>query len=148
MVNDPIHTTLYESWEIGGDGGGSTNHAWSGGALIVIAQHICGLYPLEPAWKTFKIEPTPAGLQNATIAFQSVAGEIKSAFKSEGGKFYMSITVPQSTTAVLYLPTFTNGKEIKINGSTDLTKFANKTKFQNPKKRSLALPAGEYKIEM
>ena len=148
MVDDPNHTTLYESWEIGGDGGGSTNHAWSGGALTVISQYLCGLYPLEPAWKTFKIEPTPASFKNASIAFQTVSGEVKSSFKVDGKKFYMEISVPKSTSAVLYLPTFTKGKQVKVNGSTDLTKFTNKTKFQNPKKQSLLLPAGEYKIEM
>lgn len=35
MVDDPGSTTLFEGWGIGekGYGGGTTNHAWSGGAL-------------------------------------------------------------------------------------------------------------------
>ena len=40
-----------------GFGGGSTNHAWSGGGLTILAQYVCGLYPLEPAWKSFSVKP-------------------------------------------------------------------------------------------
>ena len=40
MVMDSVNTTLYEGWLQGanGFGGGTTNHAWSGGPLTVIAQ--------------------------------------------------------------------------------------------------------------
>ena len=44
MVEDPQCSTLYEGWGIGenGYGGGSSNHAWSGGGLTVLAQYVCG----------------------------------------------------------------------------------------------------------
>lgn len=47
MINDKEHTTLFEGWEIGGFRGGSTNHAWSGGAVTVISYYLCGLSPLR-----------------------------------------------------------------------------------------------------
>ena len=44
MVNHPDYTTLFEGWEIGSSkyGGGTTNHAWSGGAITVIGAELCG----------------------------------------------------------------------------------------------------------
>ena len=53
--------------------------------------------------------------------------------------------VPSGTTAVVYMPEFTKGKKISVNGDSDLSKFAAK-KFKHPSKATLSLPAGEYKI--
>ncbi len=145
MINDKEHTTLFEGWEIGGFGGGSTNHAWSGGAVTVISYYLCGLSPLEPAWKTFRIEPNPASFKRASIAVPTVAGEVKSAFAVGKDNFVLDIAVPSGTTAVVYMPEFTKGKKISVNGDSDLSKFAAK-KFKHPSKATLSLPAGEYKI--
>ena len=145
MAENRNYTTLYESWEVGGFGGGSTNHAWSGGALTVVAQYICGVYPLEPGWKTFKIEPEPSLFENISITVPSIAGKVKSAFKVSGGGFEMDISVPKGATAVLFMPEFTNGKKIAINGGSDLSRYANDTAFTSAK-TSFKLAAGEYKI--
>ncbi|MFP4367340.1 MAG: hypothetical protein ACOCU3_00265 [bacterium] len=52
MVNHPEITTLWEGWGIGrsGYGGGSANHAWSGGGLTILSQYVAGIYPVEPAY--------------------------------------------------------------------------------------------------
>ncbi|MBO5254408.1 MAG: hypothetical protein J6B07_01125 [Opitutales bacterium] len=146
MVMDEHHTTLWEGWEIDGFGGGSTNHAWSGGALTILAQYVCGLYPLEPAWKTFKIEPTPAYFGRMAISVPSIAGNVKSSFEYVDNNFKMNVSVPQNTTGILYLPDFANGKDVKINGSSNLSKYAQVGKFAHKTKRSYALPAGEYEV--
>ena len=104
------------------------------------------MYPLEPAWKTFKIEPTPAYFGRMSISVPSIAGDVKSAFEFVGSDFKMKISVPQNTTAVLYLPTFANGKGVKINGCKDLSKFNNTGKFTHETKRSFTLRAGEYDV--
>ena len=75
MIEDPMHTTLYEGWEEGGFGGGSTNHAWSGGMLTVIAENICGVRPLVPGWAEFEIRPYPV-LSECDILIPSVKGNI------------------------------------------------------------------------
>ncbi len=147
MVWNTNHTTLWESWEINGFGGGSTNHAWSAGAMTVLAQYLCGVYPIEPAWKVFKIEPEPSLIKNADIAIPSIAGEVRSAFKiGKNCEFSMSISVPKSSTAMLYLPEFTNGKGLTVNGSKDISKFV-PNKYKHASKRTLQLSAGTYKIE-
>ncbi len=148
MVRDENHSTLWESWEIGGFGGGSTNHAWSAGAITVLAQYLCGIYPIEAGWKVFKIEPYPSLMKKAEISIPSIVGNVKSAFEvGKNGAFTMSISVPKSSVAMLYLPEFTNGKALTVNGNKDVSKFAPK-KYQHSTKRTLQLNEGEYKIEL
>ena len=50
MVNYPGCTTLWEGWGIGkaGFGGGSVNHAWSGGTLTLLSQYVAGIRPTKP----------------------------------------------------------------------------------------------------
>ncbi len=78
MVDNKDHSTLFEGWDIGRDGygGGSTNHAWSGGGLTILAQYVCGLYPLGAAWKSFMVKPDLAGLQFAETSNETLAGKV------------------------------------------------------------------------
>ena len=145
MITDKRHTTLFEGWEIGTFGGGSINHAWSGGPITVISQHLCGIYPLEPGWKTFKIEPYPASFKRAAIEIPSIAGTVKSAFEVDGDAFTLKVSVPKGTEAIVYMPDFTKGKSLSVNGSQDLAKFAPE-KFKHSSKQTLRLPAGDYEI--
>ena len=63
MIESPL-TTLWEGWGIGseGFGGGTYNHAWSGGPLTILSQYIAGIETLEPAFRTFRVAPHPAHL--------------------------------------------------------------------------------------
>jgi hypothetical protein len=117
MIKDPVYTTLFESWEVGGYGGGSTNHAWSGGMLTVIAENVCGVRPLEAGWKTFEVRPYPV-IPECDITIPSVAGLIKSAFKADNETFTLKVTVPSGCKAKVVIPEdysdiFMNGKTFK-----------------------------------
>ena len=114
MIEDPAHTTLYEGWEEGGYGGGSTNHAWSGGMLTVIAENVCGVRPLEPGWSRFEISPYPV-ISKCAIEIPTVKGIVKSAFSDTDHAFSMSVTVPEDTECILRFPQ-TKYKRIRING--------------------------------
>lgn len=137
MVDDPRYTTLFEGWEKDGFGGGSVNHAWSGGAITVISSELCGLRPLEPAWKKFAVEPQPANFKRASLDFQTVSGEVKSSFVRDGSAFIMDVSVP--TLAVVSLPEFCSGKTLRVNGKTVSEKTVNG-------KRTFELPKGDYSI--
>lgn len=85
MVNDPERTTLYEGWKMNDPlfGGGTSNHAWSGGSLTVIAQELCGIRPLEAGWKSLEIKPQPAGMESCSISFPTVAGTVSSSWDTQ-----------------------------------------------------------------
>lgn len=146
MVNDENYTTLFEDWKVGGAGGGSTNHAWSGGTLTVISQYLCGVEPLEPAYKVFKIEPDPASFNAAAITIPTVAGTIKSEFENNTDRFTLRITVPSKTHAIVYLPQ-TAGETVFINGEKPTNSYSDVPSNYIKKQRlCYRLPAGEYTI--
>lgn len=139
---------MFEGWDIGkkGFGGGTVNHAWSGGPLTVIAQYLCGVAPLLPGYRLFKIEPEPASFKKASITVPTVAGIIKSDFCVDPGVFTLRITVPFNTKAIVYLPVkpgtkiFINGKILSGNAyraGADLKKEG---------KQAYLFAAGDYTI--
>lgn len=144
MVNHKGYTTLFEGWDAGGYGGGSVNHAWSGGTLNVLAQYVCGVYPLEPAYKVFKIEPNPASFSDASITIPSVAGKIKSGFVNTVNEFLLKFSVPHGTEAVVYLPE-SRDKTITVNGKKlAREQYEPKEIYNHKTKHTLAFPAGDY----
>ncbi len=114
MIADTLHTTLYEGWEEGGYGGGSTNHAWSGGMLTVIAENICGIRPVTAGWKEFEICPDPL-IKECSIVIPSVSGKISSSFKDSDEAFILNVTVPEGTVAHIRLPEHPY-TSVKMNG--------------------------------
>ena len=130
MIADELHSTLYEGWEEGGFGGGSTNHAWSGGMLTVIAENICGVRPVVPGWKEFEICPKPL-ISECDITIPSVSGKIRSAFKDTEESFTMNVSVPKGTKATVKVPEQPYAS-ITLNGK--------------PAKAEIRLKAGEYEI--
>ena len=96
MVNDPVHTTLYEGWGIGaeGYGGGTWNHAWSGGPLTVIAQYLMGVSPTMPGWEQFRVCPQMVAFSRASITIPTVKGLVGVSFRKKGSRSRVTVTVP------------------------------------------------------
>lgn len=113
MIDHPVYTILFEGWDVGGYGGGSTNHAWSGGMLTVIAENICGLRPVLPGWKEFEVCPDPV-IENCDITVPTVSGLIRSSFKSDAESFVLELTVPRGTRCTVKLPS--EYKTVTMNG--------------------------------
>lgn len=99
MVEDPLHTTLYEGWGSADKGfsGGTVNHAWSGGALTVIAQYLMGISPTKAGWQEFQVKPQPVCFKRASISVPTVRGTIGVSYQTKGEHTVFSITVPQGT---------------------------------------------------
>ncbi|MDG2280564.1 MAG: alpha-L-rhamnosidase C-terminal domain-containing protein [Flavicella sp.] len=140
MVDSQDHTTLFEGWGIGksGYGGGSTNHAWSGGGLTILAQYVCGLYPLESGWKSFMVKPDLAGLEFAKTGNETLAGKVAVQVKKVKRGMDIELSVPTGSEAVVYIPT--RNKTVTINGE----KVSSKEKDGNH--RLYRVKGGEYKI--
>ncbi|MBD5163933.1 MAG: glycoside hydrolase [Bacteroidales bacterium] len=95
------YTTLFEGWGIGaeGFGGGTVNHAWSGGPLTMLSQKVCGIEPTSPGFRTFAIRPQLGNLKEASATVETNYGLIKVALRREGRHLFAKFTVPEGTTA-------------------------------------------------
>ena len=109
MLSYQDYTTLFEGWGIGEDGfgGGTINHAWSGGPLTILSQKICGIEPTSPGFRTFRVAPQLGTLTEASATIASVNGEIKVAIHKENDHLTIHVVVPIGTTCELVFP---NGK--------------------------------------
>ncbi len=116
MVNNDYFTTLFEGWGIGreGFGGGTVNHAWSGGGLTVLSSRLCGIRPLTPGYKTFLVAPQPGNVREASAKVASVQGNIFAGYKIKDDRFYLDVVVPNGTTACVKLPD--GYRNIELNG--------------------------------
>jgi len=115
MVDSQDFETLWEGWGIGaeGYGGGTTNHAWSGGGLTILSQKVCGISPLKPGYSVFQIMPQPAGLSEASATIESVKGTIKSSFRKTASGMEYHVSVPVSAKCSFLISV--KGKTILVN---------------------------------
>lgn len=95
------YTTLFEGWGIGaeGFGGGTLNHAWSGGPLTMMSQKVCGIYPTSPGFRTFAIEPQLGKLTKASATVDTKFGKIQVKLTRNGNKIEGEVVVPEGTHA-------------------------------------------------
>ncbi|WKN45603.1 alpha-L-rhamnosidase C-terminal domain-containing protein [Tunicatimonas pelagia] len=118
MVDHPTITTLWEGWGIGseGYGGGTTNHAWSGGGLTLLSQYVAGVSPTAPGYKTFQVKPQLGSLKQVKGEVPSIRGKITVEIEV-AREYRLSLEVPEQTVAKVYIPdhyasTHVNGKEL------------------------------------
>ena len=119
MVMNDYFTTLFEGWGIGseGFGGGSVNHAWSGGGMTVAYQSICGIRPMEVAYNVVGVLPDPAGLKSASASVLTPAGRVSSSFENTNNIFVLNADIPSAYEGVIGTPK-EGVREVKINGVT------------------------------
>jgi len=106
MVEHPEYTTLWEGWGIGseGFGGGTINHAWSGGGLTILSQKVCGISPLFPGYEKIRIAPQPAGIEKAEASILSVKGGVSASFRDAANSFELFASIPESSTGIIVFP--------------------------------------------
>jgi hypothetical protein len=154
MLNDTRFTTLFEGWGVGteGFGGGTVNHAWSGGGLTILGKYVCGIAPVEPGFKKFEIMPNPGDLKYASITVPSIMGVIKSSFKNSSEGFELICQVPANTSAIGGIPSkkyaaiSINGETVWQNGSYTAAAAMYHPSFTGGH-ISFELPAGMYNIK-
>ena len=149
MVNHPDLTTLFEGWGIGaeGFGGGTYNHAWSGGGLTLLSQYVCGISPVKPGFKEFSVSPQMGNLTHAQTSLLSVNGRISISIDKTVGETQIVLNVPAGTKAHFALDAETNF--VKINNRV----VYRNDKFQSNKycqlsddKKALLISSGKWKI--
>lgn len=103
-------TTIWELWN--GDTAdpamNSANHVMLLGDLIIwYYEDLAGIKcaPESIAYKKLIMAPVfPEGLNYVSASYESVYGEIKSAWKKENGSFSWDITIPGNTSAIVQIP--------------------------------------------
>ncbi len=128
MIADPQHTTLYEGWQEGGYGGGSTNHAWSGGMLTDICEQILGIRPTVAGWKETVIHPAISSIDEAAITIPTVKGELVYCFKDGGNIFRTTISIPKGMKVHFIAPdgyASTHGRDMLLEAGTHNLEFHN-----------------------
>lgn len=153
MVNNDYFTTLFEGWGIGADGfgGGTVNHAWSGGGLTILSSQVCGIQPISPGYKTFAVHPQMGSITEASANVPAVVGDINIQIKENSNDQSIKIIVPAGSKARLFLPK-KQLKEVNINGkaliqSEKLNNAIGKTYQYQIKDQSLWLSPGTWSIQ-
>ena len=142
-------TTIWEDWE-GIDEKGvphaSLNHYSKGAVVSWLYEVSAGiqLHPDYPGYERFLLQPQPGGgLTHLNAAYQSIRGEIRSAWRIDGKSTEYSFTIPANTTARVILPV-TQGQSVSIDGiAIEEFSFA-RALHRKTDTVSFELPGGSY----
>jgi hypothetical protein len=106
MVDHPYYSTLWEGWSVGSTtyGGGTFNHAWSGGGLTILSQYVAGIYPLEPGFKLFEVKPRMAGLTSVHTGNETVSGRIEVSLRQGKRSLGLTVEIPRGTACMVCIP--------------------------------------------
>ncbi len=114
-------TTLWEGWGIGkeGYGGGTYNHAWSGGALTVLSQYAAGVAPIEPGYQSYAVIPQMSPLKSIDAVIPTPRGNIHLSLRDKSTAFEIELDSPEGSAALLAIPGTTESfKSMTANGRT------------------------------
>ena len=119
QIDSPI-TTLLEGWGLGqkGYGGGTYNHAWSGGALTVLSQYAAGVAPEEAGFSQFHVLPQMGNLKRIRAIVSTPQGRLLVEEKQHASIFELKLTVPPGTVGNVGLPkqAVRQTERIELNG--------------------------------
>jgi alpha-L-rhamnosidase len=150
QIDSPL-TTLWEGWGIGeeGFGGGTYNHAWSGGALTILSQYAAGVAPVEPAFREFSVLPQMGPLKSIKTLVPTIYGNIELELAGQPS-FGMNLTVPEGTTAYVGVPKSGNPARVCINGKAVYEQGTGSSPAfvkEDLQRIHFKLAAGQWKIE-
>jgi alpha-L-rhamnosidase len=109
-------TTIWELWNgnTANPGMNSHNHVMLLGDLIVwYYEYLAGIKNAagSTGFKKITMKPYPVdGLEYVTASYQSVHGQIKSAWHTHDAHFHWEISIPANTSATVYIP----AKDVKL----------------------------------
>ncbi len=98
---DEDYSTLWENW-IKKDG--TSNHAWSGGPLVIMSKHIAGIKPLSAGYEKAEIKPHYDLHKSISCTVPAVKGFIKFSYELKNERAIINLEYPENTEIILYLP--------------------------------------------
>lgn len=117
QITSPL-TTLWEGWGIGnkGYGGGTYNHAWSGGPLTIMSQYLAGIAPAAAGWAALRIAPQPATLTRFEVVAPTPRGPVTVTWRRDGAKAELLVVVPDGLPTTV-VPPAPAGARITVDGA-------------------------------
>jgi len=105
QLDSPL-STLWEGWGIGplGFGGGTSNHAWSGGPLTVLSQYAAGISPTKPGYEAYGVFPQMGSLRHIRAAVPTSKGEVLLVLDRTDDALLIDLTSPAGTAAEFGIP--------------------------------------------
>lgn len=100
-MTEAYHTTLWEHWE---PVGGTTNHAWTGGPLVIMSKYIAGIRPLDTAYGTYLVAPSRGDLDSFTCEAPTPYGPIGVSLECADGNVTVSVDAPCGAIGYVELP--------------------------------------------
>lgn len=112
-------TTLWERWEYATGGSmNSHNHPMMGSVGSWLYKYLLGIVPSidKPGFEEFVIKPyIPAGLDSCKGTYQSIRGEIGSAWQKNRDKLALAVSIPGNSTATVHVPA-TSASKLTVDG--------------------------------
>ena len=119
---DEDYSTLWENW-IKRDG--TSNHAWSGGGLVIMSKHIAGIKPLSAGYEKIEIKPQYTLHESISCTVPAIIGDIKLGVVTDSEKATVNLEYPENAQVILHVPenavVTANGKPVDTNGNTQIT---------------------------
>lgn len=91
--------------------GKSLCHAWGATSIYLFGRYYMGVYPTEPGFAHFRVEPNPGGLDRFEGVAPAGEGEVRVAY--DGGEIRVTATIPGGT--LLW-----KGKEYKLEPNKEI----------------------------
>jgi alpha-L-rhamnosidase len=147
MVNDESTTTLRENWS----DWGTLNHAWSGGGLTILSQYVAGIYPIEPGYSRFGVNPRLGGLREVQVTVPSVSGKIELEITRSARQYNAKISIPENSVAEVYIPSVYGmvkvNKQVILNRHGEVPSSVIRSCELRENHHVVELKTGEYLIE-
>jgi len=98
LANALRWTTLWEGWDIGSAkwGGGTYNHAWSGGGLTLLSQYVVGIEPVAAGYRRVRVRPQLGGLKHAQAEVDTPLGMLKVAVTHTTTGLEVEVDAPEA----------------------------------------------------
>jgi len=109
---DKYGTSQIRRWNIVSDtqsfremwSSGDLSHGWCSTPLVQMSQHVLGVEPTSPGFRTITIHPHICDLTWAKGKVPTPQGDVEVSWKLINDKFLIEVTIPQGTEAEVILP--------------------------------------------
>ena len=83
---------------------GTSNHAWTGGPLVIMSKHIAGIRPVNAGYEKVEINPQYELHNSISCTVPTIKGYINFDYRNENGKRIINLEYPENMETFLHIP--------------------------------------------